>query len=437
MLLPGPTYDAALPLWNADVQHRPALMVQCRSVVDVQAAVAVAQDHALPLSVRGAGNDWAGRALVQDGLVIDLRHLRDVTVDAGVAAAQGGATSADVVAAAEPHGLTAATGATGSVGMAGLTLGGGYGPLTGRAGLAADNLLGADVVLADGRLVTTDEDHEPELLWALRGGGGNFGVVTTLRVRLHPVTTVLTGLVAFPWEQAAQVLDGVTQLLAEAPDDLTFQLIVLPAPEGGPMLAITPTWSGDADAGTEVLAAVQRLGTPSMVQIAPVPTSTMLGLGDPFVQGGRHYAIRTTTLAALTPGSVAALVAAGGSRTSPLSMVSIKQFHGAATRVAEGATAVGLRTEHLVVEIIAAWQGGDGGEHRAWADDLARSLGPYSVPGGYPSLLTADRYEQLAHAYGGNGPRLLAAKTRYDPDGVFTATPLPTPGPVDTAASAT
>ena len=321
--------------------------------------------------------------------------------------------------------------------MAGPTLGGGYGPLTGRCGLAADNLLGADVVLADGRSVRTDADHEPELFWALRGGGGNFGVVTALRVRLHPVAGVVSGVVAFSWDQAQHVLEGAADLVASSPDDLTLQLLVLPAPDGSPMVRLTPTWSGDPGAGAEVVAAVQALGSPVMVQVAPMPVPAMLAMSDPFVTGGRHYAIRTTTLGALTPGAVAAVVAAGETRTSPSSMVSIKQFHGAATRVPEGSTAIGSREEHLVVEVIAAWEGSevaeggsdDGAEHRSWADDVATSLTPHALPGGYPSLLAAGHHEQIAHAYGPHAARLVAAKQHFDPDGVLTATPLPPPGP--------
>jgi FAD/FMN-containing dehydrogenase len=178
-------YARTRQIWNGAVEHQPAIFAVCETTADVQAAMRSARDHGFPLSVRGGGHDWAGRSLRDNGLVIDLSRMRrvDVDVDASVATIQGGATALDVISAA-PHGLVAATGNCGTVGMVGLTLGGGYGPLTGRYGLALDNLLGAEVVLADGRLVRCDDHENSDLFWALRGGGGNFGVVTSMRVRL-------------------------------------------------------------------------------------------------------------------------------------------------------------------------------------------------------------------------------------------------------------
>ncbi|WP_155763051.1 FAD-binding oxidoreductase, partial [Mycobacterium colombiense] len=196
--------DAPL-IWNAAAQHRPALIVRPESSLDVQVAIRVARDRGMRLSVLGGGHDWAGRAVCDGGLVIDMSGMRSVTVDtrARVATVGGGVIAADLIEAVAPHGLVAATGNCGGVGMTGLTLGGGYGPLNGRFGLALDNLLGAEVVLADGRSVTADATHEPELFWALRGGGGNFGVVTSMRVRLHPLDQLIGGMIMFPWSQAA------------------------------------------------------------------------------------------------------------------------------------------------------------------------------------------------------------------------------------------
>ncbi|MFE6104720.1 FAD-binding oxidoreductase [Streptomyces laurentii] len=218
----------------------------------------------MPLSVRGGGHDWAGRSPSDGGLTIILSGMRRVTVDpvARVAEVSGGATAADL-AAAEPFGLTTATGSAGSVGMAGLTLGGGYGPLSGRFGLALDNLLSADVVLANGSVVTTDSEREPDLFWALRGGGGNFGLVTSMRVRLHHVPTLHSGMVLYPWEQADTVLAGLSDVLLESPDELTVQSGVLPSPDGSPMVFLSPTWSGDdTTAGERALAPLSALGAP-------------------------------------------------------------------------------------------------------------------------------------------------------------------------------
>ena len=191
-------------IWNAAVKHRPAVVVRARAARGVQEAIRVARECALPLSVLGGGHDWAGRALCDGGLLIDMSRMRGVKVDASarVATVGGGATAADVMAAAAPYGLVAAAGNCGGVGMTGLTLGGGYGPLNGRFGLALDNMLCAEVVLADGRIVIADATHEPELFWALRGGGGNFGVVTAMQHRLHPVPSIRTGMLLFPFSEA-------------------------------------------------------------------------------------------------------------------------------------------------------------------------------------------------------------------------------------------
>jgi FAD/FMN-containing dehydrogenase len=427
VLMSGPSYDETCRLWNGAVDHRPALAVRGETPADVGAAVLAARGHELPLSVRGGGHDWAGRALRDDGLVIDLSSMRQVQVDAQarIATVAGGATASDVIAAAAPHELSAVTGTVGGVGMTGLTLGGGYGPLNGRFGLALDSLLGAEVVLADGRLVTVDASHEPELYWALRGGGGNFGVVTSLRVRLHPVPRLLAGLIMYPWPEAAAVLNRLRSVLAAAPDELTVQSGVLSGPDGSPALFLSPAWSGDPAQGAAAIEPLRRLGTPLIEQVAPMSYADMLGLFDAHVVTGRHYALRTRSVPDFTPDVVAALVEAGSTRTSPLSGVVIHHFHGAATRVPVASTAFGLRRDHFMVEIIAAWEPGDGTRHRAWAESVSAALAPGAIPGGYANLLGPDDHEQVSSAYGRNSARLLAAKTRYDPDRVFSAIPLP------------
>ncbi len=428
ILTTGPDYDDAIVVWNRAVHHRPAVVVLCESVPEVQAAVRAAHTHHLPLSVRGGGHDWAGRALREAGLVVNLTRMREVAVVGNVATAQGGATSLDVLTAAGGHGLAAATGSIGSVGITGLTLGGGYGPLAGVVGLAADNLLGADLVLADGRAVHTDATHEPELFWALRGGGGNFGVVTALRIRLHPLATVLTGAIAFPWDQAAAVLTGLAEVLRTAPDGLTAQTGILTAPDGSPAVFVLPAWTGHPEGGAAVIDTITALGTPLMAQVAPVSYAAMIAGNDALMQDGLYYRIRSRNLDGLTPTSIAALISAGANRTSPASMISIHHFHGAAARIPITDTAFGLRRDHLMVEIIAAWPPTDDDTaHRAWADDLDAALAPDALPGGYPNLIGPDATDQAARAYGPNTARLLAAKTHFDPDGVFTATALPGP----------
>jgi FAD/FMN-containing dehydrogenase len=427
VLVRGPAYDQARRVWNGAVDHRPALIVRPGTPAGVQAAVLTARMHDLPISVRGGGHDWAGRAMRPGGLVIDLTGLRQVAVNVGarIATAGGGATARAVIAAAAPHDLVAVTATCGGVGLAGLTLAGGYGPLIGRFGLALDNLLGAEVVLADGRLVTADATHEPELFWAIRGGGGNFGVLTSLRVRLHPLRRLLAGFIAFPWDQAAAVWTGLSSVLAAAPDELTVQSGILTGPEGSPQMFLSPVWSGVPAQGEQAIQELLRLGRPLGSHVALHSYSQLLGLFEASVADGRQYAIRTRSVAAFTPEVIAVLAEAGPALTSRLSLLTTHHFHGAATRVPCGATAFGVRQKHFTVEIVAAWEPDDdrGARHRAWADALSARLAPHALPGGYPGLLGPDDHDQVAHAYGPNDARLRAAKARYDPYGIFAATP--------------
>jgi FAD/FMN-containing dehydrogenase len=411
-------------IWNGAVQSQPALIAVCETSGDVQAAVWSAREYGLPLSVRGGGHDWAGRSLRHGGLVIDLSHMRRVNVDpdASVATIEGGATAVDITSATSPYGLVAATGNCGTVGMVGLTTGGGYGPLTSRYGLALDNLLGAEIVLADGRLVHCDDHNNPDLFWAIRGGGGNFGVITSMRVRLHSIRKVLAGLMLFPWSQAEPVLRGYAESIADAPDELSISTGALPGSDGSPMVFLAPMWSGDHKQGEEWITRLRHLSTAVVDTIGPI---TYLGWLDMFASGapvGRHYAAKNRALAHLTPAVISALVASGQQRSSPFSGIIFHDFRGAATRVPLAATAFGLRKEHFMVEIIAAWDPAaedDGENHRNWARTLSENLAPHALPGGYPNMLGPDDYEQTAHAYGANTGRLQHLKQLFDPESVF------------------
>jgi len=428
----GELYDEGSRVWNGAVRHRPAIVAFCRQPEDVQAAVRAARRHGLRLSVRGGGHDWAGRALRDGGLVIDLTPMRDVAVDpqALVANVAGGARAKDVAVAAGAHGLVAAMGNCGTVGMAGLSLGGGYGPLSGTCGLAADNLLGAEIVLADGRRLTTGPDAEPDLFWALRGGGGNFGVVTSLRVRLHPVRDMLVGTIIYHWKDAGAVLRRYAAFAATAPDELGVSVGAMPGPDGEPVIMVVPLWNGDRSRGERAMEDVRAFGTPLSAQVGPATYADLLAQFDAWVEAadGCHWEIRTRSLPALTAGAADAIIAAKARAASPLCSVFWHHFHGAATRVAPDGAAFGLRREHLMVEIVAGWKpdGDDGAPHRRWARDLKQSLAPFALPGGYANLLGPDDHEQAAAAYGGNAARLRVLKRRFDPDGVFaSAIPLP------------
>ena len=425
-------YARTRRIWNGAVEKQPALIAVCETSADVQAAVRVARRYNLPLSVRGGGHDWAGRALCADGLVIDLTRMREVAVDmhSRVATVAGGASNKDVADAAGTHGLVAALGNCGAVGMAGLTLGGGYGPLIGLYGLAADNLLGAEVVLADGRHVATGPDDEPELFWAIRGGGGNFGVVTSMRVQLHEIRHMIAGPIVYPLSEAEQMLHRYAAFAAAVPDELDISVGMTSGPDGQPMLMFLPLWNGDKQQGERIISDFQTLGTPQLAQVGPMTYSDMLAVFDAGVDAkdGCHWETRTRSLPALTPDVIDVITRAVADRTSPYSMVNWHHFHGAATRIHAEKIAFGLRQEHFMVEIVASWKpdGSNAAAHRQWAQDLWEALAPFALPGGYASFLTPHNREQLRDAYGGNGARLTALKRRFDTDGVFASTiPLP------------
>jgi FAD/FMN-containing dehydrogenase len=418
------SFDGARKVWNGAVDSRPAVIVQCQDQTDVVAALRIAREHGLPLSVRGGGHDWAGRALTEGGLVVDLSPMRGVTVDPHTvtAVAEGGASAGDVVAAARPYGLAPVTGTVKAVGMAGLTLAGGYGPLCGKHGLALDNLLAAEVVLADGRVVTASEDDDADLYWALRGGGGGSGVVSAARYRLHPLAAVLAGLLLFPLDQAPAILGGYREIVADAPDALTVMAGFLGGPDGQPLLFLFPTWSGEAEDGERAIARLKRLGTPALAQVGSMPYQNALSTFDASVVDGRHYALRTRWLSELGERPQALLLDAARRVTSPLSAIAIHHFHGAAARVPSADTAFALREDHLLVEILAAWEpsaANAGGPHREWADAISGELASHSLPGGYPNLLGPDQQARVRLAYGANADRLLELRRRYDPHSAF------------------
>jgi FAD/FMN-containing dehydrogenase len=424
-------YAAATAIWSRPVGRMPRAVVRCRTADDVRSAIRAAQDSDLSLSVRGGGHDWAGRALC-DGVVIDLSGMRSVAVASDeTAEVSGGAHAADVVAATDPLGLAAATGAVGCVGMAGLTLGGGYGPLIGRFGLALDNLEAAEVVLADGRVVAADNNSEEELFWALRGGGGNFGVVTSMRMRLHPVPSVRSGMLIYPFSEARAVLNRCVEIAPSAPEELTFQVFCIAGPDGTPMVIVVPTWCGRPEEGEAQLARFSRIGTPLADMVKTTPYGTSLAAFDKFLVNGQRNLMETCWLPALDGRAVDAIVRAAETAISPGCAVITHEFRGAAARVPEDATAFGLRRDHVLVEILAGFADisdeVDEQRHRLWARAARYAFDGIALPGGYPNILASNEDpERIAQSYGRNAARLIKAKRRYDPDNVFrSAIPLP------------
>ncbi|WP_250004730.1 FAD-binding oxidoreductase [Actinoplanes sp. M2I2] len=415
-----------MKVWNPAVDHQPAEVLVSASVDDVRAGLAKAAASGLGVSVLSGGHDWLGRSVRDGGLVLDLSAMRTVTVSENIVVAGGGARSLDVAIVAEKAGVSVVAGTVGSVGVASFTTGGGYGFLNSLVGTGSDNLIAADVVLADGNLVHASEQDEPDLLWALRGGGGNFGVVTALHLRAHPLTTALTGTVAFSWDQAAAVLRGFGELCAEAPDEFSARAGVVTLPDGPTVVYVAPAWMGDPAKGEQWMERVTGLGTPMFADLRIKPFSDVLREGEAMLTGDdHHHSMATRNIASLTPDAVATIIAAGEARTSPASVIEIVQFHGAATRVPVEATAFAQRSPHFLIQLIGSWNAGEGVANQTWARDSSRRLAPYALPGGYPNVLGPEDKEQVAHSYGPNTERLLDLKRRYDPKSVFSATPLP------------
>jgi FAD/FMN-containing dehydrogenase len=419
------SYAAARRVWNCAIDHQPSMIAFCETTGDVQTAINAARTYNLPISIRGAGYDVEGRSVRTDGLVIDLSRMNHVEVNDEVATVAGGATATAVVSAAAVNGRIAVTGWNGVVGMAGLTLTGGYGPLIASHGLALDSLIGAELVLADGHRVTTNANNNPDLLWALQGGGGNFGVVTSMNLRLHPLRQVVGGMILFPLSDADKILSGYADKVASAGNDLTVVAGVFCLPDGNATLFLAPAWTGEPARGEAIVASLQALGRPIHAQVGTMSYQALIQSFDTRVVNGRRYAVQTRWIPALTLKVISEIVRSGSKLSSPFSTIILQHFRGAAAQIPLGATAFGLRREHFLIEIIASWEEGEGTAHRHWARDLSDTLAPVSLPGGYPSLLGPDDRDQIALAYGTNLARLRDVKQRFDPQGVFSATPLP------------
>ncbi|MBD2731997.1 FAD-dependent oxidoreductase [Nostoc sp. FACHB-892] len=417
-------YEQVRQLWNGKVKTQPAAIARCLTVQDVIHTVRWTRTHGLPLSVRAGGHDTAGRAL-SEGVVIDLSQMRTVTVDPDQCTAhvQAGATISDLIETSTQYGLVTATGNCSAVGMAGFTLGGGYGPLTGAYGLGIDNLLSAQVVTADGQLLTANAKEHPDLLWGLRGGGGNFGVVVSLEYRLHPLTTVLSGMLLYPLEEAKTVLRRLNDFMATIPDELTILSGFIQMPEGATVLFLLPLYCGESAVGEQVIAPLRTFGTVLVDQVQSMTYREFIHQWDANAPKGRHYYAKTQSIKGFQPEIIDTLIEQGLPFSSPFSFIALHHFHGAASCVGASETAFALRQDHLMVELIAAWEPQDDEQrHLQWAQNISQALAPYALKGGYISLLDQEEQERVRLAFGSNYERLLDLKQKYDPDDVFRST---------------
>jgi FAD/FMN-containing dehydrogenase len=411
-------YDDARAVWNASIDRRPAAVARCADVTDVQRAVDFARTHDLRIAVRGGGHGFAGHATCDGGLVIDCSPMRDVTVDVPgrIARVAAGCTLGELDQATQAFGLASPTGTAPPTGVAGLTLGGGLGWLMGKHGLACDNLVGAEIVTADGQRLRASADEHPDLLWGLRGGGGNFGVVTDFELRLHPIDTVYGGYVSYPFAQAAQVVRAYREFTAAAPDELTAFVGVLPLTVG-PAFSVAACWSGDPRRGETALAPLRSFGTPDTVALRAMPLLEMQQLLSPPPIRTAAYA-RSSFLRALDDDAVAAMVEYAAAVPPMLGAFFVEHFHGAATR--GGDSAFSNRAEAYNFAALAIWmepEHADGSA--AWVRGFSDALSPYFGSGVYSNYLGDGEGARVRAAYGSAYERLRALKRTWDPGNLF------------------
>jgi FAD/FMN-containing dehydrogenase len=431
LLRPGEEgYEEARRIWNGAIDRRPALIARCAGADDVVTAVRFAREHDLLVSVRGGGHAVAGHAVCDDGLMIDLSLMKAVAVDPSghTARAAAGLLWSDLDKATQRHGLATTGGIISHTGIAGLTLGGGLGHLMRKHGLTVDNLRAADLVTADGSRLHVDADTEPELFWGLRGGGGNFGIVTSFEYQLHPVgPIVLAGPMFWSIAEAPEVMRFVRDFADSAPDELGITVVARLAPPmpflppdqyGKPVFGMVLVWAGDIAEGQRTIAPLQALGKPLADAVRPVPYLGVQSMLDGGAQHGMHYYWKSHRLPKLTDEVIDAVLAGVDSLTSPLSQISGWAMGGAASRVAGAATAVGVRETGFELNINAAWAPGPAEPHLAWVRDRWEALRPYSV-GVYANFLSDEDEAGVRAAYGDRLARLTALKDRYDPTNFF------------------
>jgi FAD/FMN-containing dehydrogenase len=430
-------YNTARAVWNGAIDRRPRLIARCSGTADVAAAVRFARDHDLEIAVRGGGHNVAGTAVCDDGIVIDLSAMRGVSVDpaGGTAQVQGGALWGDVDHETQAHGLATTGGIVSHTGVGGLTLGGGIGFLMRKHGLVVDNLLAAEVVTAEGSIVRPSADEHPELFWALRGGGGNFGVVTSFRFALHPLgPTVMAGPVFWAADDTSDVLRFYRDFAAEAPDELgsVVRLGTVPPLPGipedlhwRPAIAIACCYAGAVEDGERAVRALRRFGTPLVDLLAPSPYVAFQSGIDETVLHGWHYSWKATNLAGLSDDAIAVIADHAYAAGSPRSCAVMFHFGGAVARVPRDATAYAGRdvAHNIVIEAVLLPE--ESGEHAAaetaWARRFLQALQPHGAGSVYVNFLDSDDdTSRVREAYGDHiYQRLAEVKAKYDPDNAF------------------
>ncbi len=428
-------YDDARRVFNAMIDRYPKLIAYCTDQSDVIAAIEFARDQKLPVAVRGGGHNGPGLGVVDGGLVIDLSRMNDVQVDPVKRTARvgGGAIWSQVDAATHAHGLATPSGIIASTGVGGLTLGGGLGHLTRKFGLSIDNLMEVDMVLADGRAVTANASEFPDLFWAIRGGGGNFGVVTAFTFRLHPIDTVYAGPMLWPMEKADEIMRWYRDFLPQAQDDLNGFFAFLIVPPGPPfpeelhsekMCGIVWCYTGPLDQAESVFAPIRtRFGAPALDWVGPIPHPALQGMFDPLYPSGHHWYWKADFFNELTDEAITRHVKYGkelptaGPGTSTMHLYPID---GAAGRVPKDATAWNYRDAKWAEVIVGVnADPADSAATTEWAKTYWSALHPYSAGGAYINMMMEEGDQRIRATYGSNYDRLSRIKAKYDPSNFF------------------
>jgi FAD/FMN-containing dehydrogenase len=427
-----PGYDALRQIWNAMINRRPALIARCISSEDVVQAVTFSRTHNLLVSIRGGGHNIAGNAVCDDGLMIDLSLMKSVQVDPNTSRATvgPGCTLADFDAAAQKHGLATPLGINSTTGVAGLTLGGGFGWLSRKYGMTIDNLLSAEVVLTDGSRVHASGTENEDLFWGMRGGGGNFGIVTSFEFQLHPVgPEVLSGLIAFPFDQAKSVLTQFARFTETMPDELNVWTVIrmapplpfLPEEVHGKMIVVLPLiYVGDPAEGEKLIAPLRGFGTAHGEHIGVQPYTAWQQAFDPLLTPGARNYWKSHNLSQLSDGAIDTIIQYAGMLPSPECEIFVGTIGGQTTRVAPEAMAYANRDANYVLNVHGRWVSASQDERCiAWAREFFTTSQPFASSGAYINFLTQDESDRIAFAYGSTYKRLVEIKKKYDPTNFF------------------
>jgi FAD/FMN-containing dehydrogenase len=427
-----PGYEEARQVWNAMIDRRPAVIVQCVQADDVPPVIRFARENGLQLSIRGAGHNIAGNALCDNGITIDFSTMKNVRVDAGKKRAyvEPGATLADLDEATQAHGLATPVGINSTTGIAGLTLGGGFGWLTRKYGMTIDNLVSVEVITAEGKKIRAGQNDNRDLFWAIRGGGGNFGVVTQFEFQLFPLgPEIVAGLIVFPFNQAKQILTKYRQFVNSAPEELNVWVVLRKAPPlpflpetvHGKEVVILPIFYSGAVAETEkLIAPLRAFGTALGEHIGAQPYVQWQKAFDPLLTPGARNYWKSHNFTELADGALNSIIEFAGKLPSPQCEIFIGLIAGAPNRVAADAMAYGHRDARFVLNVHGRWdEATDDQKCIGWAREFFKASAPYASGGAYVNFMTAEEGDRVAAAYGSNYERLVEIKRRYDPENVF------------------